>query len=282
MTLGYFLTEMFSSGKLIHRNLNFSWEHSGLPWQERFPITHGITNYSSYHRPEQSKAQCHGAQQEPICSLHDPKNWAWIPVSLSPSGTSGHHGAGCYGKGFVLHLAWIAKSLLKQGTECGAPTLQVNSLSIRIQIQSNSLLLELRSFVIIRHWGRECECAQYFDIYCIGKLYTNAHLSQQRLRKCLKAVKYYLPPDRWVTNYCHIKHSFSEWAWERQWWTQTWYTPRRHSQTQNCVPSCNHTAFSSYTDSVADNKMMVYVVMKTHKTWSIQKPKAYKNPTSQT
>lgn len=217
-----------------------------------------------------------------LFSAWSKKNQAWIPVYLSLSGTSDHYSAGYYGKGFVLHLAWIAKYVLKQSIECGAPTLQMNSLAIRIQIQSNSLLLELLSFVIIRHSGRQCEHAQYFDIYCIGKLYTTAHLSQQCLRKYQKAVKYYLPSDRWVTNYCHIKHSFSVWAWVRQCWTQTWHTERRHSWTQNPVPSCNHTAFSFYIDSVARDRMMVYVNMKAHKSRSIEKLKAYKTSTSQT
>lgn len=150
------------------------------------PVTHGMPYHGTYHRAEWSEAQCQAAQQDPVCPLRDQRKQAWIPVYLSPSETSGHYGAGYYGKGFVLHLAWIAKYLLKKGIECGAPTLQMNSLAIRIQIQSNSLLLELLSFVIIRHSGRQCECAWYFDIYCIGKLYTNAHLSQQCLGKCLR------------------------------------------------------------------------------------------------
>lgn len=32
------VTEMFSVGKVIHRNLNVSWEQADLPWKERFPL----------------------------------------------------------------------------------------------------------------------------------------------------------------------------------------------------------------------------------------------------
>lgn len=221
------------------------------------------------------------AQQDPACSLHDPnKHQAWIPVCLSLNWSSDHYNAGPYGRGFVLHLARIAKYLLKQGIECVSLTLQINSLAFRIQIQSNSLLLELVSFVISRHSGRQCECAQYFDIYCIGKLYTNAHLSQQRLRRYVKALKNYLPPHRWVTDYCHIKHSFSGRPWMRQWWMQT-HSKETQPDT-NPVPSCNHSSFSFYIDSVAHNRMIVYVDKKAHKAQSIEKLKSHETWTSQT
>lgn len=105
--IGYFLTTMFSIGKLIHENLFFFMGTEKSASAGRFSsLTYG--NYfpqpaeTSGPRMVWSLASCCSARAR--LSLARFRKQVWIPMSPRPGGTFGQYSAGYHVKRFMLSL----------------------------------------------------------------------------------------------------------------------------------------------------------------------------------
>lgn len=108
-SIGYFLTTMFSIGKLIRENLFFFFFHGSTKICLGRKVFLSYTgNYfpqpaeTSGLRMVWSLASCGSARAR--LSLARFRKQVWIPMSPRPGGTSGQHSAGYHVKRFVLCL----------------------------------------------------------------------------------------------------------------------------------------------------------------------------------